>query len=218
MPTFEPYIPLSVRYPLTVAFVMDDPVPLLLENAPVDVRNIILAVNDDCHDVLATVHSKPDRQIKFFKNKARDIVRRVFPLCILLTEHPRFQCDVEEVASAAAKLGPFCDHFSSAVNKVKQYAPMASNPPAEVLKMYEVYDAVQAMRRRFAKAPQATLTIEAAAGAAVADSNARKVRCRSSAFLSLIVISLRRRSAKPRLPPLPSIPTSKFRTEASTRT
>ena len=75
MPPFEPYVPLSIRYPLTVAFIMSDPVPLLIKDLRGDARDVLKTVNDDFHDIIATAHNDTDRQVRFLVNKAQDIVR-----------------------------------------------------------------------------------------------------------------------------------------------
>lgn len=72
---FEAYIPLSVRYPLTTATIMADVLISLIKHLPDDCRDAIQAADDASQAGLATNYPAPDRQVKFLRDQARDIVR-----------------------------------------------------------------------------------------------------------------------------------------------
>jgi hypothetical protein len=72
---FEPYIPLSVSYPITVSLIMADPLAPFINALPRNVGETVRAADDAAQDGLATNYPVADRQIKFLAEKANDVVR-----------------------------------------------------------------------------------------------------------------------------------------------
>ncbi|KAJ7229934.1 hypothetical protein GGX14DRAFT_553435 [Mycena pura] len=141
---------------------MADPLAPFVDSLPDNIRDTIQVADDAAQAGLATNYPSATRQVNFLCEQARDIP------------------DVAEFMNEAAKISVFCEHVSSFVNKCRQYAPMQSNVPEDIAKLYDFHENLQIARRRLAKPSPSTLTVPAANALAVVETTGRKSKKRKA--------------------------------------